>query len=255
MANNLPGLPPDHSVQTWIFNVSSDSLAPAHGHSFAAEYRQQTVSKEPWPGQVQTDSIVVSTPPTLLNAVKALALQGRKDNARILVAKGREEQGNKKNTFCIDCSCHGTQACGAAPGAQRAISSFLQGAKPQGPTWPPALLSQQCLPLPSGQHSPQRHGHITGLSPGNRNSLGLVLAGIRLQMRKTFEQGSYETLGQWYLGCKPSPQFNSNSGYLTEKVFVFGIVIYSAKVSSLFWKSVGMNQGPFWLSNPSVCKV
>lgn len=212
-------------------------MAPAHGHSFAAEYRQQMVSKEPWPGQVQTDSIMVSTPPTLLNAVKALALQGRKDNARILVAKCKEEQGKKKNPFCIDCSCHGTQACvaaegGAAPGAQRAISSRCQtpGANLASCTAQPAV--------PWGQHSPQRHGHITGLNPGNRNGLGRVLAGIKLQIRKTFEQGSYETLGQWYLGCKSSPQFNSNSGYLTEKVFVFETVIYSAKVSSPFWRSV-----------------
>ncbi|KAF4791374.1 hypothetical protein TURU_130580 [Turdus rufiventris] len=130
MANNLHGSP-QTTVSKHGYLMGALIIAPAHGHSFAAEYRQQMVSKEPWPGQVQTDSIMVSTPPTLLNAVKALALQGRKDNARILVAKCKEEQGKKKNPFCIDCSCHGTQACvaaegGAAPGAQRAISSRCQ---------------------------------------------------------------------------------------------------------------------------------
>lgn len=126
MANNLPELHPDHNLPTRVFNGSSVPLAAAHGHSFAAEYRQQMVSnEEPWPGQgfshghVNTTHIAECCKGTSF----ALALQDRKDNTKILVSKGREEQGKKKDTFCIDCSCHGMQACvaadcEAAPGAQ-----------------------------------------------------------------------------------------------------------------------------------------
>lgn len=100
----------------------------------------------------------------------ALALQGRRDNTKILECKDREEWGKMKSTFCIDCSCHGTQAWGAAPGAQWAISSWCQA---PGPAWPPALLSQQRLPLPSGQHSPLRQDTAqVWAEPGSRISLG-----------------------------------------------------------------------------------
>lgn len=105
-------------------------------------------------------------------------------------------------------------------------------------------LSQQRLPSPLGRHSAQRHGHTTGPTGtlGAELAQGLVLAGIRLQVRKAFERGSYETLGQSYQGYRSSPEFYSHSGHLPEKTFILGIVIYSAKVSSPLWRSAGMSQ-------------
>lgn len=140
-----------------ILLLSSDSRwSPKKSHGQARSW--QGFSR----GHVNTTHIAERCKGTSF----ALALQGRKGNTKIPVSKGRKERGKMKNTFCIDWSCHGTQAgvaadCEAAPGAHQAISSWCQT-----PEANPAslMLSQQCLPLPSGQHSPQGHGHTTGLT-------------------------------------------------------------------------------------------
>lgn len=145
MANNLPGLHPAHNVPTWVFNGSSVSLASAHEHGFAAEYRQQMVSKEePWPGQVQPGSLMaMSTPPTVLNVLKAPALPWHCRAARTILKslflRAGRSGGRRKTPSAqpapVMAHRHVWQQAVRQPLEHR--EPFLHGAKHQGPIWLP----------------------------------------------------------------------------------------------------------------------